>query len=121
MLRAARECGSPKNHLPALQLAFDDWCWGAVENFQLEKALNEILKRERRYTEEMTGNYGEWRRQPKAYRNLYEFEDDPQKPDDELLTLRLEWWPEWGRNAHNLKRTPGNVKRFLNARPATIQ
>ena len=96
MLRAAQKCGTPKNHLPGLQLAFHFWCAEMVKNFQLLPSLKEILKSERKYICERTMNYRDWRRpEMSGDRNFYEFKDDPQKTDDELLTLRVDAHAGW--------------------------
>src|SRR6185503_17169335 len=34
MLKAAKQCGRPKNHLPALEMAFQFWCAEMIKNFQ---------------------------------------------------------------------------------------
>jgi transcriptional regulator with XRE-family HTH domain len=96
MLRAAKKCGTPKNHLPALELSFYFWCAEAVKNFQLKPSLDEILKSERKYIKERTMSYHDWRRaEMSGDRNFYEFKDDPKKSDDELLTLRVEAHAGW--------------------------
>jgi DNA-binding XRE family transcriptional regulator len=96
MLQAAKKCGTPKNHLPALKIAFHFWCLESVKNFQLNASLDEILKSERKYIKERTMSYRDWRRPEMAGdRNFYEFKDDPQKTDDELLTLRVEAHAGW--------------------------
>jgi len=111
MLRAARECGSPNNRLPALKLAFDDWCWNAVKTFRLERSLNVILKRERAYTDKLTMSYQDWRKECAAdLRYKYDFKDNPRKSDDDLLTLETKSWPLWGRGG-GLQSQPGNIKR----------
>jgi DNA-binding XRE family transcriptional regulator len=96
MFRAAKLCGTPKNHLPALELSFHFWCIEAVKNFQLKPSLDEILKSERKYIKERTMSYRDWRRAELAGdRNYYEFKDYPKKTDDELLTLRVEAHAGW--------------------------
>jgi hypothetical protein len=96
--------------LPALQLSFNDWCSDQVKNFQLEKPINEILKRERQYWDELTMNYGDWRAEGMGgYRDFYGFKDDAKKSEDELLTLRVQAWPFWGKG--NLKAPPGNINK----------
>jgi|GEM_PF-604005 DNA-binding XRE family transcriptional regulator len=96
MLRAAKECGTPKNRLPALRLSFNDWCWQTVKDFHLEKALNDILQRERRYTRESTRTYQEWRAESEGMKLWWGFLDDPRKPGSEPLTITHEEFPQWG-------------------------
>lgn len=96
MMRAAKKCGTPKNHLPALKMSFHFWCADAIKNFQLQTSLDEILKSERKYIKERTMSYRDWRR-PEMHgdRQFYEFKDDPKKPDSELLTLRVQAHAGW--------------------------
>jgi hypothetical protein len=96
MLRAAKVCGTPKNHLPALELSFHFWCAEAVKNFQLRPTLDEILKSERKYICERTMNYRDWRcPEMDGYRSFYQFKDNPIKSDVDLLTLRVEAHAGW--------------------------
>jgi len=92
MLTAAGKC-KLKNHLPALRQSFWDWCVKSYKFFQLEKPIDEVLK-ERKFIDELTMNYGDWRQNDlMGWREYYEFKDDKRKHNDENLTLRIEAHP----------------------------
>ena len=94
MLQAAKK-SAWKNRLPALQLSFQYWCNESAKKFQLRKSLDEILAG-RKYIDKRTMRYGEWRKKESAgCCEFYGFVDDPQEPDDEFLTLRVETHPGW--------------------------
>ena len=90
ILKAAKECGTPNNRLPAVRRSFEQWCNGTIDSFRLKESLNAVLKRERKLVKKMTLSYGDWRlKETAGWRKFYEFKDDKRKPDSENLTLSV--------------------------------
>jgi transcriptional regulator with XRE-family HTH domain len=109
IFRAAIKCGSPKNHLPALRQSFYDWCDDSIKYFQLKNPLDEILKEERKFIDELTMRYRDWRRKDMvSWQKFYGFKNDPKKSGDELLTLQVKVYSHW-RTCGNMKVPPGGT------------
>jgi transcriptional regulator with XRE-family HTH domain len=111
MLAATRQSKlkKVKDRLPALLTSWSDWEREALDNFDLEPQINEILEQLPLSMKE-TMTWGDWRKKvafeaenykrmkekdPKSVANIvpdftkrwWKFQDNPKKPDNEMLTL----------------------------------
>jgi transcriptional regulator with XRE-family HTH domain len=99
VIQAAKECGSPKNRLPALRVAFQEWCCKVVNNCDLEKTLNTILKRDRKYIKTLARTYKIWRQQPDEMKRFWGFKDEVSASPNTVLELSVELHPQWSNGA----------------------
>lgn len=96
-LAAAQPAGGQKFRLPGVVQSFVEWCERSREDFQLEREIEEEL-RKRTKKLEITLPYREWRKKQKEEPGMcrsFGFKDDPTKADGDGLTLSTTVYPIW--------------------------
>jgi|ERR1043166_2997741 transcriptional regulator with XRE-family HTH domain len=105
LMAAARASdGQTAGPLPAVLESFVHWCEQTREDFQLGRAIDELLK-ERKRELTLTKSYGEWRRMQRedpVMARAMGFKDDPKKDNKEQLRLSTETYPLW-RPGHSMR------------------